>query len=168
MQDNLIYDRTIQDIKNRTAKGYYNFNDLNRIELWCVYIAEILNRYSYHITVNTKTNWTRKDFLNVTHLARIKSNVMALKNNYITYTYTPNVSGTGNMTFDEANKIEKILKDLDEILINMQRYFVISGVASCNQQRFWQVRFRMVHEWDTLLQEKWTDFKASDIWGGLI
>ena len=168
MQENLIYDRTSQDIKNRTAKGYYNFNDLYRIELWCVYIAEILNRYSYYVTINTKTNWTRKDFLNVTQLARIKSNVMAVKNAYKTYIDTPSVSGTGNMTFAEANRIEKILKDLDEILINMQRYFVFSGVASCNQQRFWQVRFRMIHEWDTLLQDRWIDFTADDIWGGLL
>ena len=168
MLENLIFDRSSTDIKNKTAKGYYNYTDLNRIESWCGFVSSVLNKYFYYTTIVIKTNWTRKDFLTVDQLTRIKTNVMTLKNAYITYSNTPTVSGIGNMTFEEANKIEKILKDLDEILINMQRYFVTSGVATCNQTRFWQVRFRMIHEWDTLLQEYWTNFEANDIWGGLI
>ena len=31
--DNLIYDRTVQDIQEMTTKAYIDYQDLNRIEL---------------------------------------------------------------------------------------------------------------------------------------
>lgn len=168
MMKNLIYDRTLKDVLEKSKKGYLNFDDLNRVEQWCRYLEEILNRYHYVVNIQTKTNWIRKDFLNETQLERIKSNVELLKATYISYSNTPTLNHTGNMDYIEQNRIEKILKDLDTILINMQKYFVCSGVANCGQTRMWQVRYRTIHKWNTLIQNRWSDFTENDAWGCLI
>ena len=36
-----VYDRDQIDIDNKTTKGYYNVDDLNRIEENCAYLARI-------------------------------------------------------------------------------------------------------------------------------
>lgn len=161
----LIFDRTQKDVLDRAKKGFLNFNDINRVEQWCEFIEKTLNKYHYRVNINVKTNWTRKDFLTVTQLERIKSNVETLKRTYKYYSTTPSLNHTGNMDYAEQNRIEKILKDLDIILINMQKYFVCSGVANCGQTRIWQVRYRTLHLWNTLIQNSWTDFTENDTWG---
>lgn len=148
MIEDLIYDRTEADIINKTSKGYYNYNDINRIEEWTLYIQEILNNYNYPITLEIKMNWNRKDFLYVKEINRIKRNVERLKETYITYNTTPKLSYEGNMDFIEANRIEKILKDLDKILEAMESNFIYAGISNSDQNRMWQQRFRNNKTWN--------------------
>ncbi len=133
MLDALIYDRTLEDIAQKTAKGYYNYGDINRIESWCEEIASVLNTYNYFVTIQTKTNWTRNDFLTAGDINRIKANIDLLKSTYYVYLDTPTLSYGNNMDYVEANKIEKILYDLDSLLNKMIASFRKCGTFFCGE-----------------------------------
>jgi hypothetical protein len=101
-----IYDRTQLDITNKTAKGYYNYTDLNRIEQDCDYLASL-----FGISITTKT-WTRTDFPTLSEMNRIKNNIDSVRNAYYTLPTTPTTPNTPYNAYGKANDIEQILNDL--------------------------------------------------------
>lgn len=169
--DKLIFDRTTTDLLNLTSKAYYNYTDLNRIELWCEYLAEILNSYLYSASILTKSNWTMFDFPTQSEMERIRINISTLKQAYFSFTEIP--QNLENMTWQKANDIEKVLYDIDYLLRHMENNFVYCGVASCGQNRIWQQRFRRLYSyfrikiWNELSQVYWNDFTEIDTWEGV-
>ena len=141
--DKLIYDRTELDIKNKTNKGYHNISDLNRVEEWCRYLADLLTSYNYRITITTKTNWKMTDIRTVSEVERIRKNVEILKNAY--YNIPRDIVVPNNLNpinISKANDIEKILFKINEMIESMENNFIHSGVANAGQNRVWQQRFR--------------------------
>ena len=49
MFEDLITDRTLEDVQNRTAKGHYNASDLNRVEHAVKEISELLTKEAYPV-----------------------------------------------------------------------------------------------------------------------
>lgn len=49
MFEDLITDRTLEDVQNRTAKGHYNATDLNRVEHAAKQISELLTKEAYPV-----------------------------------------------------------------------------------------------------------------------
>lgn len=43
----LIYDRTAEDVRNGTDKGYYRHTDLNRVQAAVAYLRELYASYGY-------------------------------------------------------------------------------------------------------------------------
>ncbi len=142
---NLIFDRTQLDIDNDTEKGQYTYTDLNRVEEWCRYLADILNGYNYYVSIETKTDWLESDYHYSQDLERIRKNVNRLKEAYFSFTQIP--KNLEYMTIEQANDIEKILYEIDYILAGMENNFVYCGVAGCGQDRVWQQRFRKPKTW---------------------
>ena len=101
-----IYDRTQLDVTNKTAKGYYNYVDLNRIEQDCDYLAAL-----FGVSITTKT-WTRTDFPTLSEMNRIKNNIDSVRNAYYTLPTTPTTPNTPYNAYGKANDIEQILNDL--------------------------------------------------------
>lgn len=169
--DELIFDRTTDDLLNLTSKAYYNYNDLNRIESWCEYLTEILNSYSYPVSIITKTDWTMYDFPKASEMERIRLNIKALKTVYTSFSEVPD--NVEKMTIEKANDIERVLHDIDYLLRHMENNFIYCGVASCGQNRIWQQRFRRTYTylilktWEELTQETWEDFDDNDTWKGV-
>lgn len=143
--EKLIFDRTEADIINNTSKGQYNSEDLNRIETWCKYLAETLKEYGYKLEIATKTNWLDTDRPYNAEMNRIWSNVNTLKNAYFSFTKMP--ENFNKIDIDKANKIEKILAEINELIGNMVQTFVYSGVGGLGQNRVWQQRFRRGYSW---------------------
>lgn len=141
----LIFDRTQQDVLNDTEKGQYTYTDLNRVEGWCEYIANIFNSYNYFVHVDVKTDWKESDYHYSEDLERIRHNVNRLKEAYFSFTQIPD--NLEYMTIEKANAIEKILSEIDYLMQGMENNFVYSGVAGCGQTRFWQQRFRKSKSW---------------------
>lgn len=178
--DKLIYDRTREDVtyalnnpsNQNFLKGAYNYVDLNRVEEWCLYIANILNSYNYNVQVITKVDWNMFDFPTTQEFERIKSNVANLKKAYFSFTQVP--ENLEFMTIEKANSIEKILFEIDKILKHMENNFVYCGVSMCGQNRVWQQRFRRKYvlklgsSWEELKQIYWSDFNLTDTWKGVI
>lgn len=143
---NLIFDRTQLDIDNDTEKGQYTHTDLNRVESWCKYIADVLNGYNYYVSIDAKTNWKESDYHWSEDLERIRNNVNRLKQAYFSFTQIP--ANLEYMTIEKANDIEKILHEIDYVLRCMENNFVYCGVAVCGQDRVWQQRFRKPKIWN--------------------
>lgn len=128
----LIFDRTQADLVNKTEKGYHNYTDVNRIEKWCGYIANLLTSYGYPVHIATKTNWAMIDERKASEMERIRDNVSKIKQAYCTYSLTPAVPTTlSRIDIEKANAIEKVLFDIDELMNKMVAEFRKSGTFNC-------------------------------------
>lgn len=169
--EDLIFDRAQLDIDNDTEKGNYNYTDLNRIEEWCEYLANLLTSYSYPVSIQVKKNWNMSDFPTSSEMERIRQNVNRLKQAYFSFTQIP--KNLDYMTWQKANDIENILHEIDCILKWMENNFVYCGVANMGQNRVWQQRFRRKYSyfklkvWNELTQICWNDFNENDTWKGV-
>lgn len=123
--NDLIFDRTQSDITNLTSKGFYNYDDLNRIEQWCKYIAELLNSYGYFVSIATKTNWTMLNLPTQSEMERIRTNINTLQQAYFSFTQIP--ENLEYMTWQKANDVEKILHEIDTLISNMISQFYYSN-----------------------------------------
>ncbi len=113
--------------------------------------------------LTTKTDWTYTDFMS-TQWQRYLSNVEAVRNALPAKPTTPQTPLTlDRFTYEQANDIEKILVDTEELVVGMQNWVVFSGVSRSGQPRLWQHRFRDLYEgFDTT----WGDF-SSQTWADL-
>ena len=143
--EKLVFDRTINDIINLTSKGYYNYEDLNRIEKWCEYLSKFLKKYNYFSEVKVKKNWSVTSFPTQSEMKRVHQNINNLKSSFIAFTSVP--ENLEYITFQKANKIEKILFEIDKIISYMENNFIYCGVSNCGQDRIWQQQFRKPKTW---------------------
>ena len=146
-------------------KGAYSYIDFNRVENAVQYLSNLLISYGYENDVNTKTNWTAEDVQSVGEIQRYIDNIAELKNKYYSSVEGTMPTTSNWLTIESANYIEKILKNIDELIKNMEQYFVYSGVSNCGQNRMWQNRFRRMHvnesvplTWHNLNQTYWSEF----------
>lgn len=167
--DTLIYDRTQQDLLKETDKAYISYKDLNRIEEAVKYLTNILNGYSYAIETNNKTNWTIEDTRTQENCDRIRRNFEIIKD---AISYNFKVPSFNWSDIQEANRIEKILVDIDSAIKSMEKLFIYSGVAGMGQNRIWQQRFRRytksLKQWLELTQVYWSDFSDTQTWEDII
>ena len=145
----MITDRTLSDVTNvdinssTVSKGAYNYTDLNRVESKVKELNDLLVTYNYMSALTTKLDWSMTDKFNVNDGTRYLNNVKAIRQALATYETTPETPSTmANLTYEQANDIEKILVDIEVLLISMENWFVYSGVANSGQNRVWQNRFR--------------------------
>lgn len=132
--DDLIYDRTQADITNKTDKAYISYLDLNRIESAVSYISNLLNTYSYTNITNNKTDWNMRDIRFQIECDRIRNNYIAIKNAFTVKADTPLIPNNFNWeTIEQANAIEKILYDINELIEQMTAGFRASGTFNCGE-----------------------------------
>lgn len=108
--------------------GFYNASDLNRVGAAVEYLAERLNSAGYLIAVTPKTNWTIGDTHDITDMDSYLANVAEIRAALSVLPSTPNLPE--NMRFimyEQANDIEKVLKDVDWLINNMIAAFYYSG-----------------------------------------
>ena len=103
-------------------KGAYNISDLNRVGEALNYVRDRLSLAGY-LTPNVftaKTNWLRSDIPTGAEIAQNISYVAILRSAFTLYATTPPVPVyAGALNYEEANNIEKILFDLDELITKM-------------------------------------------------
>ena len=146
---NLITDRTAADVEryltlrnkgfaNLTAaertewlspmKGAYNFTDLNRVEEAVQYLAEKLRERGYRVDVSTAKTWTMTSLPTLSDMNRYLNNIAVIRSAFATLSTTPQApSSIRNFTYKEANAIEQILVDVDQLLTNMMSVWFFSG-----------------------------------------
>lgn len=112
--DELITDRTLEDVTNRTAKGSISYVDLNRVETACKELGEILL-----VDLVTKTDWTMRDFRKDSDMQRIRGNIQKLRDAYFVKPTTPATpQRIEYQTVTEANSIEQILADIHAMYLS--------------------------------------------------
>ena len=109
-------------------KGAYNASDLNRVGASVAYVAGRLNGYGYAVTVNPKQDWTGSDIPTAGQMAAYLRDVDALRGAIAVMASTPPTpDSANNLTWQEANNIEQILLDVDELLTRMAAAWFYSG-----------------------------------------
>lgn len=149
VSDELVFDRTQTDIgriKQLRAKGWqrmteaeraeyllphkgaYNASDLNRVGEAILYVANRLKAAGNAVEVSPKTDWTREDIPSPAQLAHYLEQIQAVRSVLAVYQTTPSVpTDMDNLTHGEANDIEKILVDVDQLITNMIAAYFYSG-----------------------------------------
>lgn len=124
----LITDRTAEDVANKTAKGFYNASDLNRVGAAVQYVAERFAAQGYAVTVSPKTDWIASDIPTASELETYRQNIATLRALLAVMPTTPEVPDSmAGLTYTEANSIEQILLDLDTLLTNAALAWYQSG-----------------------------------------
>ena len=146
--DELIFDRTKSDTDRVKAltqkmaqgtageaereewfdnpKGACNAADLNRIEQWTAYLAEVLQGYGYGVTVHTRT-WAMADFPTRSEIDRIRHNVDALQEGFYSLPDWREIVYNNTLDFGQANALEWDLQRLYVWLERMAGAFVYAG-----------------------------------------
>lgn len=154
--EELIFDRTQQDVDDETLKGQWNASDLNRVETWCRYLADELADYGYTITITTKTNWVQSDKRRAVEMERIRSNIRKIMTGYH---YLTNIEPNAEFwNYTKANNWEKILSEINTLMVGMSDYFIYAGVSNAGQERLWQNRFRRQYTPKWYLQSTGTQY----------
>lgn len=113
-----VYDRTINDVQNKTSKGYLNYTDMNRIEGNIAWIGELMG-----VSVEIKT-WTTLTVPTSADFTRIKDNIELLKE-HITFTKYDSSPDNPINTYDKVNQIETLIDAIEgdfEIVLGANLY----------------------------------------------
>ena len=106
-------------ITNRTG-GFYNTTDLNRVAEAVQYAKNRLNAAGFNITVTAKQNWTMADIPNASQMTAYLSDIAAIRAALAVLPTTPTVPPDMDaLTVREANDIECILREVDELIASM-------------------------------------------------
>ena len=146
---NLITDRTQADVErvrqlaqkgfgNMTAdektewlnglKGAYNASDLNRVGAAVAYVAGRLTGYGYAVSVAPRQDWQVANIPTPESMTAYLADVAALRAALTVAADTPEVpEDMERLTWQEANDIEQILVDVDELLTRMAAAWFYSG-----------------------------------------
>lgn len=115
-------------ITDRTAGACYNASDLNRVGHNVTYLAGLLGGYGYAVTVTGRTDWAVGEIPSKADMDAYLADVAALRGAVAVMSTTPEVpESMSRLKWDEANDIEQILRDVDELIIKMAAAWVYCG-----------------------------------------
>ena len=104
-------------ITNRTRGDYYNITDLNRVGQAMRYVAARLRACGFDVVVTPRTDWVWTDRATPAAAKRYLNNLRKIRKALVLFVNTPNVpSGKRPFTAEEANDIEKILIDAEDMV----------------------------------------------------
>lgn len=103
---------------------------LNRIETAQKTLAEDLNNLQYKISISNKTDWIYTDIFDNANYERLLNNLEKLKDAFFTYPTTPQTPSY-MYGFKEANDIEKILFDIEQLIKEMKENYIKCGTIQC-------------------------------------
>lgn len=108
-----ITDRSQLDIDERTAKGFINASDVERVETNTELIAGYIA-----VPVTVKKNWKIGDLPRVSDFKRIRDNVEKIRSGYVIRADTPETPVQPLNTWQKWNDLEQILYDVFWIYFN--------------------------------------------------
>jgi hypothetical protein len=147
----MIFDRTLSDAKqavtireekvkkgeNLTAddiyilsRGFISVGDLNRIEGKQEALKGIFNDMGYYNTPMVNKLWDEESYFFKTDLQRIVKNNEILRKAYYIFASTP-IDARPKAYFEDLNKIEKLLYDLEQMADDMKSRFKKCGTFNC-------------------------------------
>lgn len=124
----LITDRTAEDVAQKTAKGFYNATDLNRVGAAVEYVADWFQARGYDCPVRVKKDWSESDTPTAGQMETYRQNIATLRRQIAVMRSTPETPDTiRQLNYIRANNIEQILVDLDRLLTNIEKSWYFSG-----------------------------------------
>lgn len=137
--DTLIFDRTQNDVENKTKKGHYNSDDLNRVISAVNYLAGVFQGYGYAIPgfSQQSASWATGQAPTQSQMQIYLGNVQALNSLLAALPSTPALpQSMALLNYAEANNIEQVLIDLDGTLQRLAQSAVACGPATCGGDYF--------------------------------
>lgn len=121
-----------------TSDDYYNFDDLNRVEINCDIVADLVSFFrGIVINIETVTDRDMKSIEFADSLNRIENNIKALavELNNPSGLIEPKTYWWYNMPFDytDANRLEHNLKRLYEYVSGNIGYIPYCGMYTCGE-----------------------------------
>lgn len=124
----LVTDRTAMDVANKTAKGFYNATDLNRVGAAVEYVAGRFQALGYDCPISVKKDWSESDTPTTRQLETYWQNIATLRRQIVVMQATPETPETiRRLDYIRANNIEQILMDLDFLISNITKSWYFSG-----------------------------------------
>lgn len=126
-----ITDRTEADVLMGTAKGVYQDADLNRVEEAVAEISAQFHALGIGLKLVVKTDWkppedySPGDWVTEKQMARYLENVAAIRGLFPVAIRLP--QSMADLTWEDANNIEKILKAAAERIAAMKQSYRYSG-----------------------------------------
>ena len=117
-------------------KGAYNVSDLNRVGEALNYIRDRLTEAGYlpQMAFIAKTDWAVTDIPTPSDLFDYLRYVSVIREAMAQYANTPAAPEyTGGLDYQEANAIEKILVDVDQLITNMRAARYYCGELFCGE-----------------------------------
>lgn len=115
----LVTDRTQSDVANGTEKGYYNASDLNRVGAAVTYLRDRFTEYGYIVDVAPKIGWVQANIPTESDMTLYLANIGVIQGVIPLPDFTPEIpESMDNLTFTEANNIERVLEIADQMLTN--------------------------------------------------
>ena len=124
----LVYDRTQQDVTERTQKGFYNVSDIQRINSYIEYLSDVLGINLSVEDVSLGQALTRAQ------MDDILNDVNALRAAWYVSHETPPTPIAVNWDWQKANDLEKILFSLNEFWQSKLRDKIYSGTFRAGNQ----------------------------------
>ena len=116
MLNNMVFDRTAEDVANKTAKGLYRYTDLNRVQNA---VTTICGRYAaagYDVPDVSFTTWSSNAIPRQAAMDNYINSVIRVRG-LLAIPDRPRIyPSMGNLTYEMANNIEKLLWMMDEAL----------------------------------------------------
>lgn len=126
----LVTDRTQQDVDLETEKGVYTHVDLNRVGNAMAYLRKQLNLNGYSVNIDPYTEWPENYIPSPDELAYYLECVKLLRDSLTVSSNTPECPNSIDyLGYIEANNIEKILIDIENLLESLRKIFLRSGVT---------------------------------------
>lgn len=111
-----------------SLKGAYNHSDMNRVESAVEYVANRLTEAGYVVLPVVKKNWTESDKPTLNDIKRYMKNIEDVRAALTTFSTTPEAPTTKKrLTYQMANDMEQILKDVDDLITRMANAYFYSG-----------------------------------------
>lgn len=108
-------------------KGTYNAADLNRVETAVEYVSEKLASVGIHLGLSVRKNWAMEDLPHQSDMQRYLGNVQKIRDSIMVTVDTPELTTSmNNLTYEEANDIEKVLMHVNILLENMMKAWFYS------------------------------------------
>lgn len=120
MIEGLIYDRTAEDVANKTAKGFYRYTDLNRVQNAMLTIADRFREAGYDVPEMTFTTWTNNAIPMEAAMDNYIFSVLRIRS-LLNIPDRPHIlPSMSQFTFEAANNIEKLLWMMDDAMDRIQ------------------------------------------------
>lgn len=118
------------------SNTYYNVSDLNRVETAVSAIAEFMNLIGYTVVVKKRpAEWVITDFPTDVEMSRYLNNLVNIRNQLNKKNLRlPNTMKM--LTYEDANDIERLLKEANEVITNITSIYRRTGVTICGEGQF--------------------------------
>lgn len=115
-------------ITDRTRGDYYNITDLNRVGQAMRYVAARLRACGFDVVVTPRTDWVWTDRATPAAAKRYLNNLRKIRKALVLFVGTPDVpDGKRPFTVEEANDIEKILIDVEDMVQRTMQCWYFCG-----------------------------------------